>query len=327
MIKLNCLMLLNILESFRKELCGLLRPAVDSGRLERRTFLSLCPTHFQFPYLFGYPKIHKPGVPLRPIVNMAGSLFAGIGRFLAKVLAPFNRRGDSFLRNSADLVEKLRALDDLKEGVLVSFDVESLFTNVPLEEAVDVVRYRLEGDEDLSSRTSLSVDELVSLVRFCLTCCYFRCQDEIYVQVDGVAMGGSVSVVVANLYMFFFEEMALKEASKVGLLVPDVWFRYVDDVVARFKSSDRGAVLRFLEFVNGLRQSIKFTVEFEVEVLNFLDVTIDRRKEAVTFSVFRKPTHTNRYLNRTSCHPRGVFKGVVSSLALRARQVFTQQVG
>ena len=56
--------------------------------------------------------------------------------------------------------------------------------------------------------------------------------------------------------MFFFEEMALKEASKVDLLVPDVWFRYVDDVVARFRSSDRGAVLRFLEFVNGLRQSI-----------------------------------------------------------------------
>ena len=91
--------------------------------------------------------------------------------------------------------------------------------------------------------------------------------------------------------------------------------------MARFKS-DADGVLKFLEFINSLRQSIKFTLEFESEsVLNFLDVSIDRKKEEVSFAVFRKPTHTNRYLNRASCHPRGVFRGIVGSLALRARRV------
>ena len=112
-------------------------------------------------------------------------------------------------------MEKLEAIDDLKDGLLVSFDAESLFTKVPLEEAIGVVRRCLESDEDLESRSSLMVDELVSLVRFCLTRCYFRFQEGMYIQVDGVAMGGSVSVVVANLYMFFFEEMALDEARQV----------------------------------------------------------------------------------------------------------------
>ena len=121
--------------------------------------------------------------------------------------------------------------------------------------------------------------------------------------------------------MFFFEEMALDGARKVGVPVPDVWFRYVDDVVARFRSDEDG-VLRFLTFVNDLRQSIRFTVEFERrKVLSYLDVSINRGAEKVTFAVFRKPTHTNRYLDRASCHPRCVFRGVVRSLALRARRV------
>ena len=83
----------------------------------------------------------------------------------------------------------------------------------------------MEEDEGLSERTSFIVDELVSLVRFCLTSCHFKFQDKIFLQLDGVAMGGSVSVVMANLYMNFFEEMALRMAVGAGVEVPDVWYR------------------------------------------------------------------------------------------------------
>ena len=98
---------------------------------------------------------------------------------------------------------------------------------------------------------------------------------------------------------------------------------FVDDVIARFRS-DKSAVERFLKYINGIRPSIKFTMEIESEgVLNFLDVAIDRRN-GLSLGVYRKPTHTNNYLNRSSCHPRGVFRGVIGSLALRARRVCTK---
>ena len=118
-------------------------------------------------------------------------------------------------------------------------------------------------------------------------------------------------------------DMALRMAVKAGVEVPDVWYRFVDDVIARFRS-DASAVERFLKYINGIRPSIRFTMEIESEgVLNFLDVAIDRRK-GLSFGVYRKPTHTNNYLNRSSCHPRGVFRGVISSLTLRARRVCTK---
>ena len=50
-----------------------------------------------------------------------------------------------------------------------------------------------------------------------------------------MATDGSVSVVVANLYMTFFENMALRTAVEAGVEAPDIWYRFVDDVVTRFK--------------------------------------------------------------------------------------------
>ena len=49
---------------------------------------------------------------------------------------------------------------------MVSFDVVSIFTNVPVDLAVNILRERLSGDEKLKDRTSLEVDELTALLEF-----------------------------------------------------------------------------------------------------------------------------------------------------------------
>ena len=201
----------------RVKLVELLRPAKDTGRLSTAEYHRLCPTHFQRPYLFGRPKIHKEGNPLRPIVSMVGTIFAPISRRLAVILSPLGKEGDSYVANSSEVKERLMKVDDLEDGWLVSYDVESLFTKVPLEEALKVVEGRLRNDEGLGERTGFSVDELVALVNFCLTSCYFVHQGKVYIQEGGVAMGSSLSVVVANVYMFHFEELALASAKESGL--------------------------------------------------------------------------------------------------------------
>jgi len=305
----------------RRSLYSVLRPVADSGRIDRKTLLRLCPTHFQCPYIFGVPKIHKPGIPLRPIISMVDSLFAPVGRFLADVLSPFGRGGDSFVGNSGEVVAKLRSIGDLSEGRLVSFDVTSLFTNVPVAESLMIIEGLLRNDDSLSERTILSVVELMSLLEFCLSNCYFLHKGSFYVQSDGVAMGGSVSVVVANIYMFHFEELALSSARRLGLLVPDHWLRFVDDVLTRFSGTD-GQLQDFLRFLNSLRPSIQFTMEMEMEgKIPFLDILITKEAGGMSFSVYRKATHTDLYLRRDSCHPSSVFKGLVNTLGKRAVEV------
>ena len=112
---------------------------------------------------------------------------------------------DSFVKDSAHFVQ---ILEGLEMSLMVSFDVKSLFTNVPVDEALQVIRIGLEDDDSLLSRTMLSVDSIIELLTFKTT--YFSYEDSFCQQTDGAAMGSPLSPIVANIYMKFFEQKALE---------------------------------------------------------------------------------------------------------------------
>ena len=93
---------------------------------------------------------------------------------------------------------------------MLSFDVESLFTNVPIEGAVQAALRRLESDPTLADRTTLTPAQIADLLDFVLRSTYFQCNGSIYEQREGAAMGIPVSAVIANLYMETFEEQAIE---------------------------------------------------------------------------------------------------------------------
>ena len=111
------------------------------------------------------------------------------------------------------------------EEVMVSFDVQSLFTNVPIDKA-------LVEDETLRDRTAL--------LRICLRTTYFM---QFYEQIDGAAMGFPVSPVVANIFMQYIEEAALSSPPSPVRF----WKRYVDNT---YCSLQRTAVDTVLEHLN-----------------------------------------------------------------------------
>jgi hypothetical protein len=89
----------------------------------------------------------------------------------------------------------------------------------------------------------------------------------------------------------------------------------VDDVFAILRSSDMVTVMRIL---NNLNNNIQFTAEQEVNgVLPFLDLLVERKDGRFSFNVYRKPTHSGRYLHFTSEHTYAHKMSVISSLASR----------
>ncbi len=310
--------------SYRKLLYQILEKVVRDGRLTQNQLLQLVPTHFQTPHIFGLPKVHKPDVPLRPIISMAGSLFSPVARLLANIMRPFTVSHASYVSNSCDVIQKLRDFDP-GPGFFVSFDVESLFTNVPVAETLAVFRSLLSSDPTLGDRTQLTVEEIMSLMEIVLTSCYFRSFDGLFLQTEGVAMGGSLGPIAANIFMAHFEELARNLAVENGFQFPSLWLRYVDDILSYWTASEDD-LSRFTSFLNNIRSTIKFSSEREEgRSIPFLDILIERAQDGLVFSVYRKPTHTGRYLHRDSSHPRSVFKGVVRSLACRASSICSSE--
>ena len=129
-------------------------------------------------------------------------------------------------------------------------------------------------------------------------------------------MGSPVSALLANMVMEFVEEQALSTFHAR----PKWWFRYVDDSHTCLKRSE---LKNFEQHLNSVNENIQFTHEVESEAgLAFLDTnTVRDQGGNITVTVYRKPTHTEKYLDYKSHHPTAHKRSVVNTLLRRARDI------
>ena len=111
------------------------------------------------PRFYGLPKIHKSSVPVRPIVSFVNSPTYNLSKFLSRVLSSLLKNNYS-VRNSREFVECIKNYSVEENECLVSFDVVSLFTSVPVDKALALVLELLASDDSLSSRTRLSISDI-----------------------------------------------------------------------------------------------------------------------------------------------------------------------
>ncbi|XP_068720437.1 uncharacterized protein [Montipora capricornis] len=289
-------------------------------RIPNYLYNQLYPTAENVPKFYGLPKIHEKDVPLRPIVSSIGSVMYDTAKFLAKIMKPLVGLNSHHIVNSEDLVNKIAELEVPPGQKLVSYDVSSLFTSIPINEAIPVVRAKLESDQSLPDRCPLDIAQLSVLLEMCLSSTYFTFQGEFYKQKKGAAMGSPISPVVANLYMEQFKSRALDTAPTP----PTMWYRYVDDTMATIHEN---AVDSLSEHLNSIGQHIQFTSEQEKDGrIPFLDTCVSINQDGSTkISVDRKPTHTDQYLNFQSNHHLQHKRAVVNTLMLRAQTLVTEK--
>ena len=103
-------------------------------------------------------------------------------------------------------MEKLSSVTINEHEVLISYDVSALFTSVPVDESITIIRDRLIHDDTLAERTTLNPDQIIELLSFCLKTTYFQFNDCLYRQVEGAAMASQVSTVVWNDYLLIFSQ-------------------------------------------------------------------------------------------------------------------------
>ena len=142
----------------------------------------------------------------------AGGITYNTARVLADILSPLVGQSERHVKNSSAFDDKIQDLEVPPGQKLISYDVTALFTSIPVPDAIESVQLKLSADDTLSERTSLSIDKILELLKFCLDTTYFVYKIQIYKQKRGAAMGSPKSPIIANLYMEVFEERALSTA-------------------------------------------------------------------------------------------------------------------
>ena len=113
------------------------------------------------------------------------------------------------LQNTKDFIQQIKDVKLQQDETIISYDVKALFTSVPIQPVLNIIKNRLEKDQQLQQRTSMSVSQITSLLEYCLRSTYFVFQGEYYEQLEGAAMGSALSPIIANMYMEEFEIRAL----------------------------------------------------------------------------------------------------------------------
>ena len=138
---------------------------------------------------------------------------------------------------------------------MVSFDVKSLFMNVPSEYTIDLILKRIYDNGKLS--TGITRSEMKEMLKLCAKNIHFTFNSDINLQTDGVAMGSPLGPVLAGNFMVHLKR------SLVPVLNDQLsfWKRYVDDTITFIKAGSAEYVLSIL---NSFHHNIEFTYETEV---------------------------------------------------------------
>ena len=132
--------------------------------------------------------------------------------------------------------------------------------------------------------------------------------------------GSPLSPVLACMVMEVIEQYAIETFFKP----PSIWVRYVDDVYSIVETNQ---IALFHDHLNTIFSSIKFTKELESEgTLSYLDVAVIRKTDGtLSTDIYRKPTHTGRYLSFSSHHPLNQKLSIARTLYSRANNITSDE--
>ena len=144
----------------KTKLVSLLKKIKADGGIEEKLYKKMYPTGDVVPKFYGLPKIHKGDIPLRPTVSSRGSISYEVAKELSRILRPLVGKSPHHIKNTGDFVQQVRGITLKPTECITSYDVSALFTSVPIESAITIIRKKLEMDPELHLRTTMKVEHV-----------------------------------------------------------------------------------------------------------------------------------------------------------------------
>ena len=224
------------------------------------------------------PKLHKNKFGTRPIINCINHPTSVLSHFIDLVLQPFILSSSTYIKDSQNLIQKLESFKFVNDIKLSSFDFESLYSNINLEDALHVISSFMVNKISNPFFDYISFINIIKLVFFNNV---FVCYDNYYRQVKGIAMGSKCGPSIANIYLFILEKDFLT------IHKPLFYGRYIDDIFCILDKDFNTNLL--IDHFGYLKLN-----EVSSNSVNFLDLIIsfDPITKLIKFSLYIKPTNT-----------------------------------
>jgi hypothetical protein len=260
-------------------------------------------------YIYGNVKTHKETRALRPIISQVTTPIYKTAKQIDNIIKPYAPK--KFSINSRDeFTELLRCANH--GGLLASLDAESLFTNVPVTEKIQIILHNVYHHEQLPP-PSIPKAIMEKLLHSCTTESPFRSPDnKLYRQINGVAMGSPLGPSFAEFYMCDIENRVLSDDE----LKPQIYCRYVDDVFVVVRDEDH---LKDLQQQMEAQSALHFTYELGTNNnLPFLDIDVTVTGTEYSTTVYTKPTDLGKCMNPSGECPDRYRESTIRSYVHRA---------
>ena len=207
--------------------------------------------------------------------------------------------------NTKLICDSLQTITLPEDEEIISFDVSSLYTNVPVMEAINICADLLySGKYPLPP---VDKETFVELLKLSTCNVLMQTHHGFYRQVDGLAMGSPPASLLSNGWLNKFDSRIKDDAR--------LYFRFMDDII---RNINKKRIDEKLAEINIMHKNLKFTIEREQDgSLPFLDMRITRDGGKLSSSWYNKPTDTGLILNYHSVAPKRYKKSVVAGFVHR----------
>ena len=188
-------------------------------KIERKDLITI---NTNLARMYGLPKVHKENWPLRPVVSYINTPSYFMAKFFNNILKSFPKP-PSIIKISFEFISKIKNQNIPNHYTMMSLDVISLFTNIPLDLVLISIEKRWHY---ISKSTKLSLERFNLAIKILLEQTFFMFNHQFYRQTFGTPMGSPISPILADFVMQDLETDILK---RIEFVIP-VYFRYADDI-------------------------------------------------------------------------------------------------
>lgn len=279
-----------------------------------------------FGYFYLLYKLHKNPIKTRPVCSDCGSLPHALGQWVDLMLQPMARAQHTYFKDTFELKDELDGLQLPHNCSLFTYDAIQMYDKIDTDDCIEKLKKYLSSVETTTRFTHYPPKALIEAIEIVMRNNRMRFGDILVRQLVGIAMGMSPAPSIANIYVAIHETQSILKWLNICIrylkrFIDDgigIWVHDMDPVI------DEQNWARFKREINS--GGLGWTFSKRAQSLDYMDITISIKNGRIETTIFEKPLALHLYIPPHSCHPPGVFPGLVHGKILRIYRLCSNEV-